>query len=41
MVDIQVLLHVLCVIEAAVAEPAHWMLGQMQVKLFLGVDRQV
>ncbi len=41
MYGIQVLLQVLCVIEPAVAESAHWMLGQMQIKLFLAVDRQL
>jgi len=41
MYGILVLLQVLCVVEPAVAESAHWMLGQMQIKLFLAVDRQL
>ncbi len=41
MYGIQVLLQVLCVVEPAVAESANGMLGQMQIKLCLAVDRQL
>ena len=39
--NIQVLSQVLCIVEPAVAQSAHWMLGQMQIKPFLAVDRQL